>query len=218
MAPRRPSSLRNFRLPAPGTKEDAEHDPCLETGRFRSTAQIAGSAEFDPPPAPSALREILKKNDYRVTLVSRSGPHYHGGSDGEPSSIPTSAVLLPFSWKVLILGVRESLRDSGPEAESRVTSFGDVHVNFRQMEVRRSSSGLVTLTRQEFKTMACFVSNAGRVLSREELLNEAWGYDNYPTTRTVDNHVLKLRQKLEKDPTRPVHFQTVHRIGYKFVP
>ena len=93
-----------------------------------------------------------------------------------------------------------------------------MHVNFTQMEVQRSSSGLVTLTRQEFKTLACFVSNPGRVLSREELLNEAWGYNSYPTTRTVDNHVLRLRQKLEKDPARPVHFQTVHRTGYKFVP
>jgi len=56
------------------------------------------------------------------------------------------------------------------------------------------------------------------VLSREELLNEAWGYNSYPTTRTVDNHVLRLRQKLERDPAHPVHFQTVHRTGYKFVP
>jgi DNA-binding response OmpR family regulator len=161
---------------------------------------------------------MLQKHDYRMALVSRSGPHGHGRSESEQFSISTGAVLLPFSWKELVLGIRESLRESSPVAESRVASFGDVHVNIMQMEVKRSSSGLVTLTRQEFKTLACFVSNPGRVLSREELLNEAWGYHNYPTTRTVDNHVLKLRQKLEKDPAHPVHFQTVHSIGYKFVP
>jgi hypothetical protein len=62
------------------------------------------------------------------------------------------------------------------------------------------------------------VSNPKRVISRDELLNEVWGYENYPCTRTVDNHVLKLRQKLELDPAEPVHFRTVHRMGYKFVP
>ena len=180
MATKRPSNLRNFSLPSPGTREDTDDDPYSETWRFRSAAQIAGPAEFDRPPAPAALREMVKGNDFRVALVSRNGEHYRGGSDGEQFSIPTSAVLLPFSWKELILGVRESLRDSSPVAESRVASFGDVQVDFRQMEVRRSSSGLVTLTRQEFKALACFVSNAGRVLSREELLNEAWGYNSVP--------------------------------------
>jgi len=62
------------------------------------------------------------------------------------------------------------------------------------------------------------VQNAERVISRDELLNEVWGYQNYPSTRTVDNHILKLRQKLEKDPANPVHFRTVHGMGYKFVP
>ena len=61
------------------------------------------------------------------------------------------------------------------------------------------------------------VQNAERVISRDELLNEVWGYQNYPSTRTVDNHILKLRQKLEKDPSSPVHFRTVHGMGYKFV-
>jgi two-component system alkaline phosphatase synthesis response regulator PhoP len=74
------------------------------------------------------------------------------------------------------------------------------------------------MTNQEFKTLNCFLSNSGRVLSRDELLDQAWGYENYPTTRTVDIHVAKLRQKLEKDPANPVHFRTVHRVGYKFVP
>ena len=218
MAPKRPSNLRNFSPTSPDSREATQNDPYSETWRFRSAEQIAGSEVFKPPTAPSALREMLKKNDYRMALVSGARANYRGGPDVETFSIPTNAVLWPFSWNELVLGLRESLRDSGHVSESKAASFGDVHVNFTQMEVRRASSGRVTLTRQEFKALACFVSNPGRVLSREELLSEAWGYNSYPTTRTVDNHVLRLRQKLEKDPARPVHFQTVHRTGYKFVP
>ena len=60
------------------------------------------------------------------------------------------------------------------------------------------------------------LDHAERVVTREELLNHVWGYNHYPTTRTVDNQVMKLRQKLETDPARPVHFRTMHGIGYKF--
>ena|SRR5437870_12209219 len=71
---------------------------------------------------------------------------------------------------------------------------------------------------QEFKTLKFMLQNAERVVSREELLTKVWGYQNYPTTRTVDNHILRLRQKLERQPSSPVHFLTVHSAGYKFVP
>jgi two-component system alkaline phosphatase synthesis response regulator PhoP len=70
----------------------------------------------------------------------------------------------------------------------------------------------------EFKMLNFLVQRPGQVISRDELLDEVWGYDNYPCTRTVDNHILRLRQKLESDPGRPVHFLTVHSAGYKFVP
>ena len=84
------------------------------------------------------------------------------------------------------------------------------------MELHRAGA-LVPLTPQEFKMLRFFLNNPERVISRTELLNEVWGYNNYPTTRTVDTHILRLRQKLEKDPTDPVHFRTVHGTGYKFV-
>jgi DNA-binding response OmpR family regulator len=74
------------------------------------------------------------------------------------------------------------------------------------------------LTPREFKALKYFIENAERVISRDELLNEVWGYECYPSTRTVDNHILQLRQKLEKEPINPVHFRTVHGVGYKFVP
>jgi len=96
-------------------------------------------------------------------------------------------------------------------------TFGDVKVDFTKMELWRES-GPVQLTSQEFKVLKFMIQNAERVLSREELLNFVWGYQNYPSTRTVDNHILRLRQKLEKDPANPLHFRTVHSSGYKFVP
>ena len=76
----------------------------------------------------------------------------------------------------------------------------------------------VPLTSHEFRLLKFFTEHAERVLSREELLNEVWGYNCYPTTRTVDNQILKLRQKLEPDPSNPRHLLTIYGAGYKFVP
>jgi DNA-binding response OmpR family regulator len=95
--------------------------------------------------------------------------------------------------------------------------FGGVTGCFSTMEVHRNGRPVI-LRSKEFKTVAYLIKNPRRVISRDELLNEVWGYENYPCTRTVDNHILKLRQKLERDPSRPVHFRTVHGAGYKFLP
>ena len=100
---------------------------------------------------------------------------------------------------------------------SSTVAFGDVAVNFSAMEVLRKGEPVV-LTSMEFKTLKYLIQNARRVISRDEMLNEVWGYENYPCTRTVDNHVLRLRQKLERDPSRPVHFRTMHGAGYQFLP
>jgi DNA-binding response OmpR family regulator len=126
-------------------------------------------------------------------------------------------VTKPFSPRELLARVRAALRHTTrlvPEAQ--VVSFDDITADFKKMEVKRDGKPVV-LTAQEFKTFQFLVQNAERVISRDELLNEVWGYQNYPSTRTVDNHILKLRQKLEKDPSSPVHFRTVHGMGYKFV-
>ncbi len=126
-------------------------------------------------------------------------------------------VTKPFSPRELLARVRAALRHTAPTADVQLVSFGDISADFKKMEVKRDGATVV-LTAQEFKTFQFFVQNADRVISRDELLNEVWGYQNYPSTRTVDNHILKLRQKLEKDPSSPVHFRTVHGMGYKFVP
>jgi Transcriptional regulatory protein, C terminal len=100
---------------------------------------------------------------------------------------------------------------------SSTVAFGDVTVNFSTMEVLRKGEPVVLKT-LEFKTLKYLIQNARRVISRNEMLNEVWGYENYPCTRTVDNHILRLRQKLERNPSRPVHFRTMHGTGYKFLP
>jgi len=126
-------------------------------------------------------------------------------------------VTKPFSPRELLARVRAALRHtSRTSADLQVVSFDGISADFKKMEVKRDGKPVV-LTAQEFKTFHFLVQNADRVISRDELLNEVWGYQNYPSTRTVDNHILKLRQKLEKDPSSPVHFRTVHGMGYKFV-
>jgi DNA-binding response OmpR family regulator len=95
--------------------------------------------------------------------------------------------------------------------------FDDVTVDFSTMDVTRRGEK-VLLTAQEFKTLEFMIKNKLRVISRHQFLNEVWGYQSHPTTRTVDNHILKLRQKLESNPSNPSHFLTIHGAGYKFVP
>lgn len=135
-------------------------------------------------------------------------------------------VTKPFSPKELLARVRRAMRRGSPAPqhvtnvpaetiEHELLTFGDVRVDFTSMEAARGGKA-VTLTAQEFKLLKFFARSPGRVVSREELLNEVWGYDNYPTTRTVDNHILRLRQKLEPDPASPRYFLTMHGAGYKF--
>lgn len=128
-------------------------------------------------------------------------------------------VTKPFSPRELLARVRTAMRRSQSQRTplTETFTFGDVKVDFTKMELWREGK-LVPLTSQEFKVLKFMIQNAERVLSREELLNHVWGYRNYPSTRTVDNHILRLRQKLEKDPANPLHFRTVHSSGYKFVP
>jgi len=137
-------------------------------------------------------------------------------------------VTKPFSPKELLARVRRAMRRVGPRlphftniateaAQHEVLTFGDVRIDFTSMEATRANKP-IALTPQEFKLLKFFARSSGRVVSREELLNNVWGYENYPTTRTVDNHILRLRQKLESDPTKPQHFLTLHGAGYKFMP
>ena len=127
-------------------------------------------------------------------------------------------VTKPFSPRELLARVHAAMRRlSQPVRSGDQFSFDDIIVDFSRMVLTRGGEA-VQLTAHEFKLLKFFLANPERVASRDDLLNQVWGYDNFPSTRTVDNYVLKLRQKLEKDPASPNHFLTVHGAGYKFVP
>lgn len=133
----------------------------------------------------------------------------------------------PFSPKELLARVRRAMRRGSSKpltftgvpvkvASHQVLTFGDARIDFTSMEASRAGAP-VAMTAQEFKLLKFFAASPGMVHSRDALLNEVWGYQNYPSSRTVDNHVLRLRQKLEPDPANPRYFLTVHGAGYKFV-
>jgi len=131
-------------------------------------------------------------------------------------------VTKPFSPRELLARVHTIMRRAQVHSPVRSQvpnkyTFGDVSVDFAKMELTKGGVQ-VELTHQEFKILQYFVRNPERVIPRDELLNEVWGYNCYPSTRTVDNHLMKLRQKLEHDTLNPTHFKTVHGAGYKFVP
>jgi DNA-binding response OmpR family regulator len=126
-------------------------------------------------------------------------------------------VTKPFSPRELTARVQAAIRRQRKPVAQTIYRFGDCEVDFRKMTIRRNGSPVV-ITAHEFKLLKFFTDNPERVLTRDVLLNEVWGYNFYPTTRTVDNQILKLRQKLEPDPTNPKHLLTIYGAGYKFVP
>jgi len=124
---------------------------------------------------------------------------------------------VPFNPRELVARMRAQIRRASRIRPEDMYVFEDVIVNFSKTEITRAGEKII-VTPKEFKTLEFLTKNAQRVISRDELLDKVWGYENYPNTRTVDNHMLRLRQKLETDPSHPSHFLTVHGLGYKFVP
>ena len=125
-------------------------------------------------------------------------------------------VTKPFSPRELLARVQAAMRRTRKTVQEAPLNFGNVAVDFLKMEVHKADT-LVPLTAHEFKLLRFFLDNPGRAIAREELLSGVWGLNFHLTTRTVDNQILKLRQKLESDPANPIHFRTVHGFGYKFV-
>jgi len=126
-------------------------------------------------------------------------------------------VTVPFSPRELLARTRALIRRASRARPEGLYFFEDVLVDFLRTEVTRAGE-IVPLTAKEYKTLEFLIKNERRVVSRDELLNEVWGYENYPCTRTVDNHILRLRQKLENDFSNPAHLLTWHGVGYKFMP
>jgi DNA-binding response OmpR family regulator len=126
-------------------------------------------------------------------------------------------VTKPFSIRELMARVKAVLRRASPQASApEVYRFSDVEVNIRSNEVLREGAP-IELSAKEFALLAYFISHPAETLSRDRLLDAVWGYENYPNTRTVDTHIVHLRQKLELNPEEPRFILTVHGSGYKFV-
>ncbi|MBV9264689.1 MAG: response regulator transcription factor [Acidobacteriaceae bacterium] len=125
-------------------------------------------------------------------------------------------VVKPFGARELLARIRAVLRRTGGEVP-RVARFGDVEVDVERRNVTRSGKD-VKVTPAEYNLLSFFLQNADRVLTRDLILNSVWGYEYYPNTRTVDAHVVRLRQKFEREPAAPKHFVTVHGVGYRFLP
>jgi DNA-binding response OmpR family regulator len=123
----------------------------------------------------------------------------------------------PFSSRELLARVRAAIRRSNQHASpTSAFAFGEIEINTMSMEVFRQGAA-VRVTPQEFKMLRFFLHNEGRVIPESELLHEVWNDRNYPASRTIATHILRLRQKLELNPSKPAHFRTVHGAGYRFV-
>jgi DNA-binding response OmpR family regulator len=185
----------------------------------RASVEPAGELFFDESLSriPSVdLKEIQRLSRFFPVIVLI--PRSTAKNQVAPRKIVVAKSTSEGSDATKLLGVfgKAMERFKSTSAEN-MFAFGDVTVSFSAMEALRKGEPVV-LTTMEFKTLKYLIQNARRVISRDELLNEVWGYENYPCTRTVDNNILRLRQKLERDPSRPAHFRTVHRAGYKFLP
>ncbi len=125
-------------------------------------------------------------------------------------------VVKPFGTRELMARIRAVLRRAAPDGR-KVAHFGEIEVDFERRVVTRKGEEL-KFTPAEYNLLCFFLQNPDRPLTRDMILNSVWGYEFFPNTRTVDAHVVKLRQKLEPEPNTPRHFLTVHGVGYRFVP
>ena len=126
-------------------------------------------------------------------------------------------VTKPFSIKELLARVRAHLRRASRQvADIQAYSFGDIELDFGKYQATRAGEP-IDLSPREFEMLKYFIQHKGEAVTRDQLLDEVWGYDDFPLTRTVDNHIAKVRQKIEKVPTEPEYIITVHRVGYKFL-
>jgi DNA-binding response OmpR family regulator len=185
----------------------------------RATAQPGAEIFFDESLSPISSVDV--KDIHRLArflpvmvLIPRSADA-HQVEPRKPSVVKSSSERSETTKLLGVLG--KAVERFKSVIGASTVAFGDVTVNFATMETLRKGEPVV-LTAKEFKTLKYLIQNARRVISRDELLNEVWGYENYPCTRTVDNHILRLRQKLERNPSRPAHFRTMHGAGYKFLP
>lgn len=202
----------------------SKHQTTFDIARETSTAGGAArtdafqsTEEFGIQITPQERITELELDHFHIALVPLQTSEGGAGKISPRTGGTRQLLVLPLTWKQLLEQVRKEIDRAGATVKEGLVRFGNVTVDLLSMEVRRSDRP-VNLTAMEFKVLKYFVSNPNRVISRDDFLDEVWGYENYPCTRTVDNHILRLRQKLEAELAHPVHFRTVHGTGYKFTP
>lgn len=198
---------------------------------FPSTAERAGTVSSQGPKiGDSSLNRVATGGDTRFESLEYSNLNEYelaliwlrATARLDPLSLARNMAVL----QLLLVRLTSEHRvqptafesvDWQPALDQNVAQFGEVRIDFVRCEARRGDHS-IQLTALEFKVLRFFVANPYRVISRSELLDQVWGYQYFPTTRTVDNVIMKLRRKLERRPSAPVHFQTLHGLGYKFIP
>jgi len=162
-------------------------------------------------------RELRQKNmDIPIIMLTAKG-----GEVDKVVGLEVGAddyITKPFSIRELLARVKAHLRREKREGKKipEVYSFGDVELDFSHFKVRRKGKE-VDLTSLEVEILKYFIAHRSEVVTREALLDKIWGYERFPTTRTIDNHILKLRKKIEEDPAHPKYIFSVYGAGYRFM-
>jgi DNA-binding response OmpR family regulator len=183
----------------------------LEQEGFRAVTAADGTAGLEKA---LTLKPHLILADLRLPAMSAIGEEMDKvllleiGAD--------DYIVKPFGTRELLARIRAVLRRSSPDAH-QVIAFADTHVDLKRRVVTRRGEEL-KFTPAEYNLLTFFLQNPDRALTRDVILNSVWGYESFPNTRTVDAHIVRLRQKLEPEPAAPRHFLTVHGVGYRFLP
>ena len=126
-------------------------------------------------------------------------------------------VTKPFGIKELVARIRANLRRATKQiVQVDGFSFNDIEIDFKKYQALKNGKKL-DFSSREYEILRYFIQHLEEIVTRDQLLDEVWGYSSTPITRTVDNHIAKIRQKIENDPSDPKHLITVHRVGYRFV-
>ena len=220
-----------------------EDEPAMREG-LRDNLEFEGYAVDEAPDGEAGLQKLLG-GGYRLALLDVMMPRRSGFEvlrEARAAGVRTPIIMLtakgeeidavrglefgaddyvtkPFGLGELLARVKAVLRrtEAAPSASGGVIEVGRLRLDLSTYEATVDGEA-VPMTHLEAEVLRYFAAHAGEVVSRDQLLDEVWGYDAAPTTRTVDNFVLKLRQKAEADPSSPRHFLTVHGVGYKFLP
>jgi len=218
-----------------------EDDPAIRTG-LNETLTTEGYLITEAETGTKGF-ELASKNDFDLILLDLILP----GKDGieickelRNNGVKTPVVMVtsrkeeidkilgleigaddyvtkPFSIRELVARVKALIRRSTYEpGEMEEVEFADIKINFKKQEMFKDHNP-VRLSATEFRILHYFIYHESEVISRDKFLDEVWGYDSFPTTRTVDNYILSLRKKIEDDPANPKHLITIYKVGYKFL-